>query len=268
MDKKIKVLVIDDEALARKRLIRFLKTEPDVEIVGACAAGQEAVGAIRRTKPDVLFLDVQMPEVNGFDVLSTLNGTYQTRVVFVTAYDEYAVRAFEVGALDYLLKPFGIERFSRAFARVRADLARDRDDYSSRLSAYLEAASRRPEGLDEPPPSAPVRHLDRLMVKAGGRVFFLRVAEIDWIESADNYVRLHVGKEIHLIRQTLAALEANLDPRLFVRIHRRTIVNLDRVEEIHPGVGREHVVVLKGGAELRLSPRYRQRLEAGTRPTS
>jgi two-component system LytT family response regulator len=266
MSVKIRVLVVDDEEIARRRLVRFLKTEPDVEVVGTCGDGRQAIEAITRTRPNVMFLDVQMPEMSGFDLLSRLEGYDPIRVVFVTAYHEYAVRAFEVGALDYLLKPFGAERFSQAFARVRADLRRGPGDYAIRLAAYIETVSGRPEALEGLGRTHHFMGLDRLMIKDANRVFFVKVAEIHWIEAADNYVRIHAGKDVHLLRQTLSTLEDSLDRRQFARIHRRALVNLDRVREIHRGVGRDRHVVLEDGTTLRLSDRYRERLETVTQP--
>lgn len=257
--------MVDDEVLARKRLLRFLRTESDVEIVEACANGRQAIAAIRRTRPDVVFLDVQMPELDGFEVVRSLDRERPPLVVFVTAYNEHAVRAFEVRALDYLLKPFGLERFQRAFERVRLELERDTQDYSKRLMTWLEQFARdRDAGEDRVEP-ARRRWLDRLMIKTGGRVFFLKVGELDWLEAADNYVRLHVGKEVHLVRETLTALESSLDPSQFARIHRRAIVNLDRIREMHPGVARDYLVILKDGTELKLSHRYREALEERSR---
>jgi len=261
--KAIRVLIVDDEKLARKRLTRFLRAQTDVEIVGICANGPDAIAAIERTTPDVVFLDVQMPNLDGFELLSQLPAERIPRVVFVTAYDEYAVRAFEVGALDYLLKPFDQARFEQAFHRVRNEVGRSQQELTQRLLAYLEGASPVPA---EPSLPAPPPALDRLMIKNGGRVFFVRAADIRWVEAADNYVHIHVGKDSHLFRQTLNAIEQGLDPRKFMRIHRSTLVNLDCVREIQEGVGREHFVVLEDGTRLRLSDRYRRRREERSLP--
>jgi two-component system LytT family response regulator len=261
--KAIRVLIVDDEKLARKRLTRFLRAQTDVEIVGICANGPDAIAAIERTTPDVVFLDVQMPNLDGFELLTQLPAERIPRVVFVTAYDEYAVRAFEVGALDYLLKPFDQARFEQAFHRVRNEIGRNQHELTKRLLAYLEGVS---PVAAEPSPPPPPPTLDRLMIKNGGRVFFVRAADIRWVEAADNYVHIHVGKDSHLFRQTLNAIEQGLDPRKFMRIHRSTLVNLDCVREIQEGVGREHFVVLEDGTRLRLSDRYRRRLEERSLP--
>ena len=261
----IRVLIVDDERLARKRLTRFLRAQSDVEIVGSCTNGPDAIAAIERTSPDVVFLDVQMPNLDGFELLSKLPPDRIPRIVFVTAYDEYAVRAFDVGALDYLLKPFDQARFDQAFQRVRAEMGRDHQDITKRLLAYLEEVSSN-GGADPTTSPEPPRTLDRLMIKNGGRVFFIRATDIRWVEAADNYVHIHVGKDSHLFRQTLNAIEQGLDPRRFMRIHRSTLVNLDCVREIQEGVGREHFVVLEDGTRLKLSDRYRRRLEERSLP--
>jgi two-component system LytT family response regulator len=259
---RVKVLVVDDELLARRRLLRFLRSEADVELVDACSSGPDAITAIRRHRPDVLLLDIQMPEVDGFEVLASLEPEERPLVIFVTAYDEYAVRAFEIHALDYLLKPFGADRFREAFQRARAELRRNAAEHQRRLSSYLEEQPSRADAAARP------RYLDRLMIKSGGRVFFVKVADIDWIEAADNYVRLHCGKDTHLIRETLNSVEANLDPAQFARIHRSSIVNLDRVQEMHQGVSRGYIVLLKNGTRLKLSPWYRDRLEERMRTSA
>jgi two-component system LytT family response regulator len=259
---RIKVLVVDDELLARRRLLRFLRSESDAELVDACSNGPDAIAAIRRHHPDVLLLDIQMPEVDGFEVLASLEPEERPHVIFVTAYDEYAVRAFEIHALDYLLKPFGSDRFREAFQRVRDELRRDAAERQRRLATYLEEQPSRGEAAARP------RYLDRLMIKSGGRVFFVKVSDIDWIEAADNYVRLHCGRDTHLIRETLNSVEANLDPTQFARIHRSSIVNLDRVQEMHQGVSRGYIVLLKNGTRLKLSPWYRDRLEERMRTSA
>jgi two-component system, LytTR family, response regulator len=255
--KNLKVIVVDDEALARRRLVRFVRSEPDVESVTACSNGPEAIEAIRSLRPDIVFLDVQMPEIDGFEVLGAIPADERPLVVFVTAFGEYAVRAFEIHALDYLLKPFGAERFHEAFGRARAEAAR-RSDHQKRLAGYIdERASRTTANGSNGTP----RWLDRIMIKTGGRVFFVKAHELDWIEAADNYVRLHRNQDVYLIRETLSALESRLDPSQFARIHRSTIVNLDRVTEMHQAVSRGYVAVLGNGTRLKVSPWYRERLE-------
>ena len=249
MERKIRTLIVDDEPLARKRLQRLLSDETDVEVVGECGDGLEAVEAIRSRTPDLVFLDVQMPGLDGFGVVEQVGPEAIPAVVFVTAYDQHALRAFEVSALDYLLKPFLPERFQRAMGRARKQLSGDRDERTQeKLVQLLAQVSGR-------------RWLDRLLVKSESRVYFLKAEEIDWVEAADNYVQLHVGKEVHLLRETMARLEASLDPARFLRIHRSTIVNLDRVKEMHPWFSGEYVVLLNDGTQLRLSRGYRAKME-------
>jgi len=248
----LRVLVVDDEPLAREKLRTLLQKESDVEIVGECRDGAAAVSAIGRLTPDLVFLDVQMPEVDGFGVLEAIDPRAMPAVIFVTAYDKYALKAFDVHALDYLLKPFDRARFHKALARARADLQRDRGGTAldRRLRALLEDV-----GARNP-------HARRLVIKDAGRVFFLRVEELDWIESAGNYARLHTAGEVHLMRETMKALESRLDPETFVRIHRAAIVNLDRVKELRPGLRGEYVVVLENGREIASSRNQGERIRA------
>jgi two-component system LytT family response regulator len=244
----IQVLIVDDEPLARKRIRRLLQGEREIEILGECANGREAVAAIQRQAPDILFLDVQMPELDGFGVLEAVGAETIPAVVFVTAYDQYALRAFEVHALDYLLKPFDQERFQVALQQARRQLQRQSTgELSQRLSALLAHLGS--------------GRVDRLLVKAEGRVFFIKVDEIDWIEAAGNYVRVHVGNESHLLRETMHAMEAKLDPNQFLRMHRSTIVNVDRIKELQPWFNGEYVVILRDGTQLRLSRGYRERFD-------
>src|SRR6266545_303466 len=218
---KIRALIIDDEPLARERIVDMLVGDAEVEIIGECGDGLAAVAAIEAHKPDLAFLDVQIPELDGFGLLEAIEQT--PVIIFVTAYDQYALRAFEVHALDYLLKPFDRERFDKALRRAKHQIERERAGTMNReLVALLADLKSRPKPLE------------RLVIKAGGRVFFLRVDEIDWIEAAANYVRLHVGSETHLLRETMNALEGRLDAEQFVRIHRSTIVHLDRIQELQP----------------------------------
>jgi two-component system LytT family response regulator len=246
----IRALIVDDEPLAREGLREFLGAEDGVTIVGECRNGREAVSAIRDRDPDVVFLDVQMPGLDGFGVIDAL-GTHPTPVVvFVTAYDEYALQAFEIHALDYLLKPVERSRFQSTMQRVRRHLAREeQSDLTERLAAVLHELRARQ------------REVDRLVVNAGGRGYLVGVDEIDWIEAAGNYARLHVGGKRHVIRKTMKALEQELPARQFVRIHRSTIVNLDRVKELQPYFTGEYVVTLQDGTRLSLSRKYRQQLE-------
>ena len=249
---KIRALVVDDEPMARDRVLSLLQQEDDVEVVGECGDGTQAVAAIQHQSPDLVFLDVQMPGHNAFEVIQAVGADRMPTVIFVTAYDEYALKAFEVHALDYLLKPFGRDRFQRTLQHARASLERRRaGDLGRRLLALVNDIK------TEPGPS----RLDRLVVKSGGRVFFLRTDEIDWIEAAGNYVRLHLGEESHLFRETMNRMESRLDGRRFVRIHRSRIVNTERVKELQPWFNGEHVVVLQNGTRLTLSRGYREKLQ-------
>ena len=247
----LRVIIVDDEPLAREGIRQFLSGEPDVEVVAECASGIEAVEAIGAESPQLVFLDIQMPELDGFGVLEALDGDEIPAVIFITAHDEYALKAFEVFALDYLLKPLELSRFKKAMERARQQLAGDgREDLRERMLGLLgDLADQR---------SAP---LDRLVVKSRGRVHLLKVTEIDWIGADGNYARLHVGETEHLVRETMTALERRLDAGHFIRIHRSTIVNLDRIKEIQPWFKGELMVILKDGEQLALSRKYRKALE-------
>jgi len=260
---QIRALVVDDEPLARERIRELLARERDVAVVGECGSGLEAVEAIRRARPDLVFLDVQMPGLDGFGVLAELEPGEIPAVVFVTAYDAFALKAFDVHALDYLLKPFDRERFGQTLTRARETIRRrGNDGIDARLAALLQdalgaaaaAAVAGDAGGDR-------RYLTRVAVKTQGRVRLLKVTDVDWVEAASNYVRLHVGAERFLLRDTMAALETRLDPEQFVRIHRSTIVNLDRVRELEPYFHGDYVVKLADGRRLTLSRTYRERLE-------
>jgi len=246
----IRVLIVDDETWARKRIAALLKGEPDVTIVGECADGAEAVEKITMLKPDLVFLDVQMPEMDGFDVIDTVGPDRMPRTIFATAFEEYAIRAFDAQAMDYLLKPFDEERFRKSLDRARRELHRGADakpDESIRALIESLRGSR--------------RYLQRLVVKSVGRVLFMKTSDIDWIEASGNYVTLHIGKEEHLLRETMNGLEPKLDPAHFVRIHRSTIVNLDRIRELQPWFRGEQVLVLKDGTQLTVGRAFRPRLE-------
>lgn len=231
----LRVLVVDDEPLARRNLTALLKPDPAIAVVTECGSGLEAIEVIRKSRPDLVFLDVQMPECDGFDVLEQLGSEMPSTLIFVTAHNEYALRAFEAGALDYLLKPFDDARFQRAFGRAKEKIAL----YASR--------QRQP--------------LDRLVVKSPGRVLFLHVVDIDWIEAADYYACIHVGDASHLIRRTLAELEGDVGDQRFFRTHRSVIVNLERIRGLELQSDGEYAVVLIGGTQLRLSRRYRKALQ-------
>ena len=248
--KKIRTLIVDDEPLARERLAGLLAGEPDIEIVGQARDGEEAVNGIQLQTPDLVFLDVQMPQMNGFDVIEAVGSDRMPLVIFVTAYDQHALRAFQVRALDYLLKPFDRERFTDALERARRQIERDETgDLGRRLLALVKDLRK-----DQP-------RSDRLVVKSGGRLFFLRTDEIDWIEAAGNYVRLHVGTTSHLLRETMNAIEGRLDPEKFFRIHRCRIVNMERIQELQPWLNGEYAVLLRTGTRLTLSRGYREKLQ-------
>lgn len=246
----IRVLLVDDEPLAREMLREMLQSDPHVEIVGESCNGREAVEAIRSHCPDLVFLDVQMPEVGGFEVLASLEKTEIPHVIFVTAYDQYAVRAFDVHALDYLLKPFDQERFDLSWQRARAQIMRDRNGgMDQRILTLLEELK------------ADRNYLERLVIKASGRIYFLETNEIDWIEAEGNYVSVHSGKKSHLLRETISSLEAQLDPKKFVRVHRSSIVRLDRIKELQPWFHGEYRIILNDGTQLTLSRNQRDKLQ-------
>ncbi|HEY7683480.1 MAG TPA: LytTR family DNA-binding domain-containing protein [Gemmatimonadales bacterium] len=246
---KVRALVADDEPLARRRLIRLLQQEPDAELVAVCGTGIEAVAAVRHHHPDLLFLDVQMPGLDGFAVVEALGADAPPAVVFVTAYDAYAIQAFEANALDYLLKPFDAERFQRAFERARERLRRpEAGTAPAQLAALFESLAR------------PRTTAERLAIRAEGRVYFVRVADIDWIETASNYVRLHSGKTSHLLRESLSSLVTRLDPERFLRIHRTTVVNVERLRELQPWFSGEFIAILQDGTRLKVSRGYRDRV--------
>ncbi len=255
-------IIVDDEPYARAKLERLLADE-DAEVLAVCANGAEAAAAIQQLKPDLVFLDIQMPEMDGFDVLRAIAPVHLPEIVFVTAFDQYALRAFEVNALDYLLKPFDQERFAAAFSRAEQRL-RDRApraDEVRRLLDHVAALARQGEGGE--PAAAPGVCLEWLFVRKGQRVVKLPIAEIQWFEAEGNYVRIHARGEAYLIRERISALMERLDARRFARIHRTSIVNLAFVREMRPWFNSAFVVLLDDGTELRLSRRYRARL-AGT----
>lgn len=232
---KIRTVVVDDEPLARSNLTVLLRLDPEIEIVSECGSGAEALAEIRSKKPDLVFLDVQMPECDGFDVLELLGKDLPPAVVLVTAYDQYALRAFEAGALDYLLKPFDNARFDRALIRAKERVTQRKEFPAT---------------------------VDRLVVKGTGQVSFVRICEIDWIEAADYYAALHAGAKTHLLRRRMSELERDLDQNVFCRIHRSSIVNLDRIQSLKLNEDGEYEVVLDNGTRLRLSRRYRKRLQS------
>jgi two-component system LytT family response regulator len=270
----IRVLIVDDEPIARRRMQRLLREEADVDVMQEVGSGREAIDAIHRDRPDLVLLDVQMPDVDGFGVVEALGVEQMPATIFVTAYNEYAVRAFDVHAIDYLLKPFDPDRFHVAFQRARAHLEQvSSAEQGRKIKALLEqvlgdaSAAAIGAGLGNGngngTHTAPVprhRYLDRLMVKHDGRVFFIKVTDVDWFEAAGNYVRVHTGKVSHLIRETMQRVESQLDPSMFVRIHRAVIVNLDRIRELQPWFAGDYVVILRDGRQLKLSRTYREHL--------
>ncbi|MCI0376825.1 MAG: LytTR family DNA-binding domain-containing protein [Gemmataceae bacterium] len=257
---KIRTLIVDDEPLARQRVRALLEADPDIDVVGECGDGGHAATEVRRLKPDLVFLDVQMPVLDGFGVVQELQGETLPVVIFVTAHDRFALRAFEVHALDYLLKPFDRERFASALSHAKAQIRNGQNaDLEKRVLAMLQGL-----GPVTPEPSLPQgrgEKLERLVVKSAGRVYFVRVTDIDWVEAAGNYVRLHVGKQDHLLRESMAGLESKLDPKRFVRIHRSVIVNIERIRELQPAFHGDYAVVLQDGTELTLSRSHREKLQ-------
>jgi two-component system, LytTR family, response regulator len=241
----IRAVVVDDEPVARRRLRKLLQREGNIEVVGDCEDGASAIEAIARLRPDVVFLDVQMPGLDGFDVVEALEPGDLPAIVFVTAYDQYAVRAFEIHAVDYLLKPFEPERLQKTLERL-ATLA-DKGDAAKRIHAAVD--------------SVRAQHpLRRVLVKAAGRVYAVRTEEVESIHAAGHYLELHTAASTHLIRESIASLETRLDPARFARIHRSTIVNLDSVRELRPAFHGEFVVILHNGRRLRCSRTYAEAL--------
>jgi two-component system, LytTR family, response regulator len=246
---KIRALIVDDELLARKKIQGLLAQDSSVEVIGECSDGYSAVSSIGELRPDLVFLDIQMPAMDGFEVIKTIGPEQMPTVIFVTAYDTYALKAFEVNALDYLLKPFDRSRFQKTLERAKAMTRRMQNgDVNYQLLSLLGDLRREQETPE------------RFIVKTGGRVVFLRVEEIDWMSTVGNYVRLQVGRDSHLMRETLTGMEAKLNPDRFMRIHRSTIVNLDRVKEVQPWAKGEYVFIMRDGTRLIMSRRYRERL--------
>ena len=255
---KIRTVVVEDEPLSRERLLALLADEQDVEVVGACSDGREAAAAIAAATPDLVFLDIQLPEVDGLELMRGLGPAERPAVVFVTAYDAYALPAFEIHALDYLLKPFSAQRFRSALAYAREHLAQRRaTTLGKRILDLLPSIP--------PQQAGPVGPPDRLVIKSSGRIYFVKVADIDWCEAAGNYIQIHVGPQVHLIRETMNRLETQLQGRSFARIHRSTIVNVDRIQELRSSFGGEHVVLLRNGTRLTMSRGYRDALQVRLR---
>ena len=245
--KPIRALVVDDEPLAREIIREMIRRDAEIEIIGECGNGMDAVAMIEAERPDMVFLDIQMPEMDGFAVIEAVGAQDMPVVIFVTAYDQYAVNAFKVHALDYILKPFDWERFADALLRAKSQIRRE-SDLSDKLDALLRQMRKKHD------------FVERLIIKTNGRVIFLRTEEIDWIEAEGNYVRLHVGKDSYLQRDTIGGMEAKLDPTQFPRIHRSAIVNIDRVQELRPWFQGDYCVILRNGKELPLSRNYWDKL--------
>jgi two-component system LytT family response regulator len=252
-------MIVDDELLARSAIRMLLKDDPEIQIVAEAGSGPEAVELITHHSPDLVFLDIQMPGMNGFDVLESLGTNNIPVVIFVTAFDQYAVKAFEVHALDYLLKPFDDARFEQALRQAKSHL--EQGELNRLTQKLFELLEYRDERVSEQPQARP-KYLTRLMIKSASRIFFLKVDEIDWIGAEDYYVKLHVGRKSHLLRETMNDLETKLDPDKFVRIHRSSIVNMDRVKEMHPHFNSDYLVILQDGTELKLSRSRREQLQA------
>jgi two-component system, LytTR family, response regulator len=250
---RIRALIVDDEKPARRRLAELLRREPDIEVTGEARDGREAVALIQAQLPDLMFLDIQMPDLDGFAVLAVLEPEQVPVTVFVTAYDRYAIQAFEARAIDYLLKPYSDQRFEAALRRAHQFIrSRGAGEAHARLGALLDdRAAASPEG----------GYLERLVLKTAGRVTFLGVEDVDWIEASGVYVNLHVGSRSHLYRSSLAHLLQRLDPKRFVRVHRSLAVNTDRIRELQPRSHGDYTVVLKSGLELVMSRGFRPQFE-------
>ena len=245
----LRVLVVDDEPVARAGITALLAREPDLVVIGECGDGHTAVTAIQQHRPDLVLLDVQMPELDGFEVIEAVGPDAMPPVIFITAWDQFALKAFEVHALDYLLKPFDDERFHEAIGRVRRAIRQGRiGDLTSRLESLLEADSG-------------ARYLARIVVRKASGAVFVPVEEIDWIEAADYCARIHTKGRVHVIRETMQRLEQKLDPRRFFRVHRSGIVNLDRVREMQPAPHGDHILILSDGGKVRLSRSRKAALE-------
>lgn len=255
---RIRTIIVDDEPTARRGVRLLLERDGGVEIVGEAAGGVEAAELIRREKPELAFLDVQMPGGDGFEALGQLEPALMPAVVFVTAYDEHALRAFEVNAVDYLLKPYDDARFAAALQRAKDEVRRRHADaVDSRLTQLLDYLQSNGERTAPPKEEAAG---DRILLKSSGEIFFLKAEEIDWIEAEGDYMKFHVAGRAHLMRETMARLEARLDPKRFIRIHRSTIVNIDRLRKLSPSFAGEYAVFLHDGTRLKLSRGYHERI--------
>jgi two-component system, LytTR family, response regulator len=257
MTSKIRTLIVDDEPVARARVLSLLRDEADIEVVGECSTGPQAVSVIEATSPDLVFLDVQMPQMDGFALARSL-GQDMPAVVFVTAYDEYALQAFEIHALDYLLKPFSAERFKSALTHARQHIAKKQ----TAAASDRQLPTRLPDMHGAELGEQRRERRDRLVIKSSGRIYFVRIQDIDWCEASGNYVRLHIGEQTHLVRGTMSHLESQLDPAQFVRIHRSAIVNVERIQELRSSFNGEYLITLSDKTRLTLSRGYRDGLQA------
>jgi two-component system LytT family response regulator len=261
----VRTLIVDDERMARKRLRTLLTADADVDVVGECSNGRDAVSVIRDREPDLVFLDVQMPELDGFAVVQAIGVQQMPVTVFVTAFDQYALKAFDAHALDYLTKPFDRERFQASLGRAK-DQVRLREVAKKQVDSAASEGSASNAELRERLMSLLEDHerrqqyAERLMVKSAGRVVFLKVDEIDWIEAAGSYVRLHVGRDGHLLHEGITSVASRLDPARFARVHRSTIVNLDRVREMQPWFHGDAIAILRDGTRIQVSRTYRDAL--------
>lgn len=270
MNRKIRALVVDDESLAREALMVMLGDDPEIVVVAECRNGKEAVTVIREQSPDVVFLDIQMPEMDGFQVIEEVGVRQMPVTIFVTAYDKHALRAFEAHALDYLLKPFDHDRFNTALQRAKTYIRQQQlGEISENLFAMLQDMKLKTGG--ESPMDADNRNseraahrepIDRVVIKSGGRIYFLKIEDIDWVEGAGDYLSLHSGSQTHLIRETMGNFHAKLDSRKFLRIHRSTIVNIERIKDIRPLYKGEYVITLTSGISLKASRGYRHELQS------
>lgn len=269
MNRKIRAIIVDDESLAREALSLMLKDDPEMEVIAECRNGREAVQVIRNQSPDIVFIDIQMPGMDGFQVVEEIGTKQMPVTIFVTAYDKHALRAFAAHALDYLLKPFDHDRFNSALQRAKTRIRqKELGIMHENLFALLKdvkslAGDSSPEADNNKPGEIGYKEpMDRVVIKSGGRIYFLKVEEIDWVEGAGDYLSLHAGSRSHLIRETMGAFHAKLDSRKFLRIHRSTIVNIERIKDIQPLFKGEYVVTLTSGVRLKSSRGYRHQLQA------
>jgi two-component system LytT family response regulator len=266
--RKIRALIVDDESLAREALLVMLDDDPEIEVIAECRNGKEAVTVIREQSPDVVFLDIQMPEMDGFQVIEEVGAMRMPVTIFVTAYDKHALRAFEAHALDYLLKPFDHDRFDTTLQRAKTFVRQQKlGEISDNLLAVLQhmklKTSESPSEtdnikLDKATHKEPI---DRVVIKSSGRIYFLKIEEIDWVEGAGDYLTLHSGSQTHLIRETMGNFHAKLDAQKFLRTHRSTIVNIERIKDIRPLSKGEYVITLTSGKSLKSSRGYRHALQ-------